>query len=332
MATMVKSAFSVARILLLLWVVAIGNFSYSQCTITAITAGTQTICDPITNVYTQEVTVTYSAPPGTGTIDINGQSFPITGSPQTVILTNLVATDQVPVDVTAGFSDELCPFTENALFTPALDCIVSYGPGPGGLTPIDCESSVPLFLQDFTGQPAGAATFNSIVRLGECCGNDNDCIMIEFTLDEDAAGIDISLDGAGGFGSVEMWLNDCPVGTDNLQIGDPICVDDVGPHYLYFCKPGANDYFVTITSVPLPSGTGDLLVTEGCEIDLSVVGLDPATIVWNSTSPGDTSDWNGLLTGGDIPGIAGTPYGVPYLDPVGATDVTITPTPGSPSI
>ncbi len=331
MATMVKSAFSVARILLLLWVVAIGNFSYSQCTITAITAGTQTICDPITNVYTQEVTVTYSAPPGTGTIDINGQSFPITGSPQTVILTNLVATDQVPVDVTAGFSDELCPFTENALFTPALDCIVSYGPGPGGLTPIDCESSVPLFLQDFTGQPAGAATFNSIVRLGECCGNDNDCIMIEFTLDEDAAGIDISLDGAGGFGSVEMWLNDCPVGTDNLQIGDPICVDDVGPHYLYFCKPGANDYFVTITSVPLPSGTGDLLVTEGCEIDLSVVGLDPATIVWNSTSPGDTSDWNGLLTGGDIPGIAGTPYGVPYLDPVGATDVTITPTPGSPS-
>ena len=205
-----------------------------------------------------------------------------------------------------------------------------YGPGPGGSGPIDCVTTVPLLTADLTGQPAGAATFNSNVREGECCGNGNDCIMIEFTLDPQAAGIDISLAGAGGFGSVEMWLNECPLPGENLSIGDPICVDSPGPHYLMFCKPGSNDYFITIESVPLPSGTGDLSVTEGCEIDLSVVGLDPSTVVWNSIAPDSPGDWNGLLTGGNINGTPGTPYGEPYLSS-GVTDVTVVPAPGSPS-
>ena len=64
--------------------------AYSQCAITAITAGAQTACDPTINNYTQEITVTYSTPPGIGTLDVNGQSFPITGRPQTVLLTGFL--------------------------------------------------------------------------------------------------------------------------------------------------------------------------------------------------------------------------------------------------
>ncbi|RMH86119.1 MAG: T9SS C-terminal target domain-containing protein, partial [Calditrichaeota bacterium] len=92
------------------------------CEITDLSAGTQTPCDPITNTYTQEVIVSYSNPPATGNLIVNGQSFPITGSPQTVVLTNLPA-DGLPVDVTAAFSDEAsCALTEAALFTAPGGC------------------------------------------------------------------------------------------------------------------------------------------------------------------------------------------------------------------
>ena len=59
------------------------TFPSIQCEIELI-AGNQTPCDPSTNTYTQEVIVTYSNAPTTGTLDINGQSFPKSSSPQTI--------------------------------------------------------------------------------------------------------------------------------------------------------------------------------------------------------------------------------------------------------
>jgi hypothetical protein len=92
----------------------------AQCNIISISAGTQTACDSGTNTYTQEVTVTYADNPGTGTIDINGQSFVISSSPQTEILTGLIS-DGNSVDVTAVFSmDKCCTLTEVGLFTAPL--------------------------------------------------------------------------------------------------------------------------------------------------------------------------------------------------------------------
>ena len=86
------------------------------------TAGTQTACDPANNTYTQQVTVTYENDPGAGTLDINGQSFAITSSPQTVTLVGLVA-DGAAVDATASFSaDAGCSLTEVSLFTAPADC------------------------------------------------------------------------------------------------------------------------------------------------------------------------------------------------------------------
>jgi len=96
------------------------------CSITDIAAGTQTPCDLGTSVYTQTLTITYVSSPSSGTLDVNGQSFPITSSPQDVVLTGLPA-DGMPVDVTASFSDNVaCTLTENAVFTaPTCTCDIS---------------------------------------------------------------------------------------------------------------------------------------------------------------------------------------------------------------
>ena len=94
----------------------------TTCAITALSAGTQTACVPATNTYTQQVTVTYTTPPATGTLNVNGQTFAITSSPQTVTLTNLTA-NGLAVNVTAAFSaNTACNFNQNTLFTAPANC------------------------------------------------------------------------------------------------------------------------------------------------------------------------------------------------------------------
>jgi cytoskeletal protein CcmA (bactofilin family) len=96
-----------------------------DCAITAIAAGSQTGCDPQTNTYTQEVTVTFSNAPSSGKLEVNGQQFNIGVSPQTVTLAGLISNGQ-PVDVTAKFTaDESCSFTVNDLFTAPAPCSAS---------------------------------------------------------------------------------------------------------------------------------------------------------------------------------------------------------------
>jgi len=92
------------------------------CDIQDIVANTQTSCDPSTQTYTQELIITYINEPATGNLDVNGQSFAITGSPQTVILTGL-SSDGTTINVTASFSDEnTCTFTKNNAFTAQSSC------------------------------------------------------------------------------------------------------------------------------------------------------------------------------------------------------------------
>ncbi len=101
---------------------AVSNVCPVNCSIDNITAGTQTACVPATNTYTQDVTVTYTNPPASGTLDVNGQSFPIGTSPQTVTLTGLTANGS-GVNVTASFSaDGTCMDTQNSLFTAPASC------------------------------------------------------------------------------------------------------------------------------------------------------------------------------------------------------------------
>ncbi len=97
----------------------------SPCAISNLSAGTQSSCNPGSNTYSQEIIVTYGSAPGTGTLDVNGESFAITGSPQTVLLPNLTS-DGLTVDVSASFSSEpACNLTVNSLFVAPASCSAS---------------------------------------------------------------------------------------------------------------------------------------------------------------------------------------------------------------
>ncbi|TAF35259.1 MAG: choice-of-anchor D domain-containing protein [Cytophagales bacterium] len=112
--------------------------STNACNISALGTGIQTACVPATNTYTQQVTVTYVNPPCTGTLDVNGQSFAITSSPQTVTLTGLTA-NGLAVNTTASFSATACTRTSAALFTAPAACSA---PPACTLTSSDLDNSI----------------------------------------------------------------------------------------------------------------------------------------------------------------------------------------------
>ncbi|WP_179019675.1 PQQ-dependent sugar dehydrogenase [Winogradskyella forsetii] len=91
--------------------------------IDTIVAGTQTACNNIDNTYSQELTVTYTNPPETGSLVVNGQSFPITTSPQTITLTGLDS-DGLDVEVEAEFTDGYKTYFKSTepLFVAPSDC------------------------------------------------------------------------------------------------------------------------------------------------------------------------------------------------------------------
>ncbi|MCT4624247.1 MAG: PKD domain-containing protein, partial [Schleiferiaceae bacterium] len=117
------------------WVFVSGRLSSDQgnyglyvtclCSISNLSSGVQTPCS--SNMYSQDVIVTYSDEPSIGMLNVNGQNFAITSSPQTVTLSNLVA-DGLPVNVTAHFTAiPSCNIAENTLFTAPSACPVVGG-------------------------------------------------------------------------------------------------------------------------------------------------------------------------------------------------------------
>ncbi len=142
----------------------------TPCGILAITAGTQTACDPLTNEYTQEVTVTFTNPPATANLVVNGQTFAIGTSPQTVVLTGLTS-DGLSVDVTANFdADPSCSLTELNLFTAPADC----APTPCGISAITagtqtaCDPLTNEYTQEvtltFTNPPTTGTWYKTLEK------------------------------------------------------------------------------------------------------------------------------------------------------------------------
>ena len=305
-------------LIFLFFTLVISIVSNAQCSITAISTGTQTACDPLTNYYTQEITVTYSNAPGVGSLDVNGQSFSITGSPQTITLTNLYS-DGLPVDVTAVFSsDQACTFTQLASFTAPADCL----PNPPGQIDnfTDCDPHNLGIPQEFLDYSSNPDTVSQLILdfdsgQGECCNlsSNQNCYHVEIFLSPESEGISFNFSGASGSFYIYEPCSDLETATepnDNAytdiqalggsvyDINQIICVDGVGPHEFMICRPGgANPYTIDVVSYPAPSGTGDLTVTEGCFVDLAVQGLDPASITWTSIDPAPTGQYNDLIVG-----------------------------------
>ena len=139
------------------------------CTISAISAGTTGTCDATTNLYSKEVTITYVVPPVTGSLVVNGQSFPITTSPQTVTLTGLTA-DGNPVNVTASFSaNAACTFTQNNAFTAPTPCNIPTI-NLGAITPISyCPTATISVPFTFSGAFGAGNTFTA--QLSDASGS-----------------------------------------------------------------------------------------------------------------------------------------------------------------
>jgi len=94
----------------------------SSCLITKIELGAQTPCVAATNAYTQKIIITYTEPPTTGKIVVNGQSFDITNSPQEVTLIGLDSDGQ-KLTVEVLFDDFLsCRRVEEDLIQAPVNC------------------------------------------------------------------------------------------------------------------------------------------------------------------------------------------------------------------
>lgn len=94
----------------------------TDCPLDTIQLGTTNMCDDLNDTYTQDIIITYQNPPVSGNLNVNGQSFSITTSPQTVTLTGLPA-DGFEVDITAYFSDiPTCKLSADNLYEAPTEC------------------------------------------------------------------------------------------------------------------------------------------------------------------------------------------------------------------
>ncbi|MFZ6050521.1 hypothetical protein [Halocola ammonii] len=98
----------------------------TACSIENVTAGNQSNCGQNGNTYDQQVTLTYSDAPSSGSVIVNGQTFAVQGSPQTVTLQNLPSNGQ-QVDLEVSFSEDvLCVSNfENVVQAP-LSCCANF--------------------------------------------------------------------------------------------------------------------------------------------------------------------------------------------------------------
>ena len=146
-----------------------------------IEGGTQSECDPENGTYDQEVIVSYINAPAMGSLNVNGVDHPITGSPQSVMITNQFANFQF-VGVTAFFTDDpTCTYTDNVVYQEPLTCYC-----PGDINNDETVNATDLLL--LLG--AYGCTENCSVDLNEYGTTDTaDLLLLLGQIGEDCPGI-----------------------------------------------------------------------------------------------------------------------------------------------
>ena len=76
-----------------------------SCRILLIEKGNQSVCDPITNTFSQDFTIHYKASAEIDRLNVHGRWFSITSSPQTVTISNLVA-NNASFNISASLRDD----------------------------------------------------------------------------------------------------------------------------------------------------------------------------------------------------------------------------------
>lgn len=160
-----------------------------------------------------------------------------------------------------------------------------------------CTSATPSFTVDLTGNPDSVWISSSVVRDGKCCQgstkSNDPCIEFIVTLDPGAEAIRFNVaSGASPSGALEWQLNCGP----RYPVNVDICVNDLGPHTITFCKPGNNENTYSITSVSKPSISPPSVATNFCTGTLTVENYDVSTVQWNTVAPGAYGEYNYALS------------------------------------
>ncbi len=96
--------------------------SAPPCAIFNITDGGIIDCDPSDSTYSRALVIEYTNPPATGLLTVNGSGFPISESPQTVVLAALPM-DGSQNNVTAAFdANPACSLTMSNVFSNPAAC------------------------------------------------------------------------------------------------------------------------------------------------------------------------------------------------------------------
>ncbi len=244
----------------------------SACGITNLTAGTQTACSG--NRYDQDVVVAYGNAPTSGTLQVNGQSFTIASSPQTVTLTNLIA-DGNNVNVTALFSDSsACSVTENSLFTAAASCCTGV---PNVADATICQGETAILTA------SGGASY--VWSTGATTASVN--IMPTTTANYSVTITDAS--SCNYIKTAAIIVNASP--TVQISLNDTVCTGGVGTlkgfggtSYLW----NTGDVTQTLNVKPSVTTTYTVTVTDnnGCTADIS--GVVAVSTGINSSTVSDT--------------------------------------------
>ena len=110
---------------------------------------------------------------------------------------------------------------------------------------------MPQFNVNLSSSPIASASLPVTIPstgYGECCGlaSNQNCFTFVITLHPNAAGVNFTISGASG--SATIKYADC--NSIAYNVGQNICLNGVGPHVFSFCRPGATDYTINVTSFP----------------------------------------------------------------------------------
>ncbi len=142
-----------------------------------------------------------------------------------------------------------------------------------------CDPTVPTFYLDLSSNPDSFWISVDTMRRDLCCGNSNPdrCIRFFVTLSNDAVGINFNLySGAVPPGALFYQI---ACGT-SYPVGNDICLSGPGPHEITFCKPGNNRNIYSIKSIPKPSISDPITVSDACVDTLFATSLVEDSIVW----------------------------------------------------
>lgn len=148
----------------------------------------------------------------------------------------------------------------------------------------------PTFDVNLTGDPNGTWTSEELTRKGQLCGasNNDNCVQFNIILNKDSGGLQfVILSGPEPSGSMGYQL-ECGA---QQPVGQPICVNGVGPHKLTLCMPGNAKGRFQIKSIAAFYPADDVSVTKGCTGVLQApTAFREETITWKDITGGGQYD------------------------------------------